>query len=67
MTMLPDHMIALVARRFSGQELIGMWGDAVAEGRLPLAYAYCAAIAEKCVREEIESGEGEGPSSLRAV
>lgn len=44
-------MIALVARRFSGTELISMWGDAVAEGRLPLAYAYAAAIAEKTVEE----------------
>lgn len=57
MTMLPDHMVALVARRFSGLELISVWGDAVAEGRLPLAYAYCAAIAEKTVREEVCVGE----------
>ena len=60
MTFLSDAAILLVAERFSGDELIRMWGEAVDESNLSLADAYAAAIAEKAVREEIDVGLDQG-------
>lgn len=59
-TYLSDAVIVLVANRFTGDELIRIWSEALDDRNGSLADAYAAAIAEKCVREEVDVGVVQG-------